>query len=292
MEWTFEVTKELSWPLLEQPLVDTLRWKATFESYDRAQQSCRFQFQLLDGDRAIASAPVTIPLSRAPSADGEDPVLVDEVRTRFDRFAVRLAISKCDRYDWLIRLAYSAATDHHEALYRGLLYSKPDGRLVTVRKILWPVVRPRELVYAKLDLLDAEDEWMNARLSGLLLGMVPVFASYPLLLPNLPDAYEKPVLTALFLCSGFVMRHAIMWLRGRKIRREAAAMSDAEALLVVLEDLKIKMAEPIPEERREAHERMRQFSLKALRGHLLASFPETPTAEELQLDRIGAQLER
>ena len=34
------------------------------------------------------------------------------------------------------------------------------------------------------------------------------------------------------------------------------------------------------------------FSLEALRRHLLDSFPEAPSAEDIQLDRIGAQLER
>ena len=290
MEWGFEVTKELEWPPLEQPLVDTLRWTATFESYDREHLCCRFKFQLLDGDRAITTASVPVVLSRAPRADGDDPQLVDEVRTRFDRFAVRLAISRCERCDWLIRLAYGAASDHHEALYRGLLYSKPDGSFVNVRKVLWPVVKPREVVYAKLDLLDAEMEWMFARLSGLLLGMAPALLIAYFVDP--PSEYETPVITGLILGFGFVMRRLILWLRGRVIRREATTMSDDQALLIVLEDLKVAMAVPVPEERREAHDKMRQFSLKALRGHLLGSFPEVPTAEDFQLDRIGAQLER
>ncbi len=290
MEWRFDVEKELAWPVFAQPLVDTLHWRATFESYDREQQSCRFAFQLLDGDRAITTAPVTIPLSRAPRADGEDPQLVDEARTRFDRFAVRLAISNCERYDWLVRLAYSASSDHVEALYRGLLYSKPAGRFVTFRKILWPVVTPRELVYAKLDLLDAEDEWMFARVSGLLLGMPPAMLIYQLAIA--PTEYARPAITGMILGFGFVMRRLILWLRGRVIRRKAAPMSDAEALIIVLDDLKTKMAVPVPEERREAHEKIRQFSLKALRRHLLASFPEVPSPEDLQLDRIGTQLER
>lgn len=288
MEWRFDVTKDLEWPPLEQPLVDTLHWTAVFESYDRAQLCCRFKFELLDGDHAITSASVPAVLSRAPHVDGDDPQLVDEVRTRFDRFAVRLAISKCERYDWLIRLAFSASADHYEALYRGLLYSKPDGPFLTVRKILWPVVKPRELVYAKLGLLDAEDEWMNARLSGLLLGMVPALLIAYFVDP--PSEYESPVITGLILGFGFVTRRLILWLRGRVIRREAVSMSDAEALTIVLEDLQVAMAKPI--ERREAHEKMRQFSLKALRRHLLDSFPEAPSREDMQLDRIGAQLER
>jgi len=290
VEWSFEVTKELVWPPLAQPLVDTLHWKATFESYDRAQQSCRFHFQLLDGDRAIVNALVTVPLSREPRADGDDPELVDQVRTRFDRFAVRLAISRCERYDWLIRLAYSATPDHHEALYRGLLHSQPDSPYVTVRKVLWPAVTRRDLVHAKLDLLDAEDEWIYARLSGLLLGMVPALAIYQLAIA--PSDFEAQIVTALIVGFGFVGRRLILWLRGRVIRRNAAALSDAEALAIVLEDLEVAMAKPVPTDRPEAREKMRQFSLKSLRGHLLGSIPEVPTAEDFQLDRIGAQLER
>src|SRR5205085_9787625 len=108
-----------------------------------------------------------------------------------------------------------------------------------------------------------------------LLGMVPVFMLYPVI--DIPSAYESPILSAMFLGSGFVMRRVILWLRGRVIRRDATSMTDAEALIIVLDDLKEAMARPIPEDKREAHERLRQFSLKALRQHLLDSFPEVPT---------------